>query len=135
MNSSGKTKDLCVYRPVCVRRCLDAPCASKLLTGTVGLHSVWRADGVYSLPVDHLHRVQGHVHVDEDREVLCDLAALHQLQQHLYGNQWVVLHQIGQLRWRQANVVDELRVPLQVSQELQTERQRETVSVESVYQW
>ena len=84
--------------------------------------SVWWADSVCSLPVDHLHGVQGHVHVDEDREVLCDLAALHQLQQHLNGNQWIVLHQIWQLGWRKANVVDKLRVPLQVSQELRIER-------------
>ena len=45
-------------------------------------------------PVHHLHAVQTHLHVDQDTEVLRDLAAvvLHQLQQDLYGNHWIVLN-------------------------------------------
>lgn len=50
------------------------------------------------LPVDDFHGVQGHLHVDKHAEVLGDLTALHQLEQHLNGNQRVILHQQRQLR-------------------------------------
>lgn len=72
-----------------------------------------------ALPVDHLHGVKRHVHVDQHGEVLGDLAALHQLQQHLDGHQRVVLHQVRELGWGQADVIDQLRVLLQLRQQLQ----------------
>lgn len=71
-----------------------------------------------SSPVNHLHGVQRHVHVDEHGEVLGDLAAGHQLEQHLYGNQWVVLHQVWELDWCQTDVINQPGVLLQLSQQL-----------------
>ena len=49
-------------------------------------------------PVDHLHAVQGHLHVDQHVEVVGDLRRVHQLEENLDGDDGVVLHQVRQLR-------------------------------------
>lgn len=93
-----------------------------LRTGTAVCVTGGSADGNRSpadtSPVDHLHGVQRHVHVDEHREILRDLAARHQLQQHLYGDQRVVLHQVRELGWGQTDVIHQPGVLLQLSQQL-----------------
>lgn len=66
--------------------------------------------------------MQRHVHVDQHGEILGDLAALHQLQQHLDGHQRVVLHQVRQLCRGQADVVHQLGVLLQFGQQLQAQQ-------------
>ena len=53
-------------------------------------------------PVDDLHRMKTHLHVNENREELCDVRGVHQSEQNLDCDQGIVLHQVGELLRRKA---------------------------------
>lgn len=62
--------------------------------------------------------MQAHLHVDQHAKVLGDLARVHELVQELDGDERVVLHQVRQALGREAAVVDQLGVLLQLHQHL-----------------
>lgn len=67
--------------------------------------------------VDHLHGVQGHVHVDEGGEVLGDLGAAHEVEQALVGEHGVVVDEVGEEGWCEAAAVHEAGVGLEAVDE------------------
>lgn len=90
-------------------------------TAVVNLHSLINKNNnneSKDKPVDDLHGVKGHVHGHKDREVLRDLRGRHELEKDLNGNEGVVLYKVRKFLGREATVVHQLGVSLQLAHHL-----------------